>query len=142
MKEIFKNKLLTLLDEKFGKFILVGIVNTMVGTALMFGLYNIVGASYWISSAVNYILTSVLSFFLNKHFTFQNKDPSFLVVVRFSLNILICYFIAYGLAKPIAMFLLASYTITIQENVAMLVGMVFFTILNYLGQRLFAFKED
>ena len=30
----------------------------------------------------------------------------------------------------------------IQENVAMFVGMCFFTGFNYLGQRLFAFKEE
>ena len=31
---------------------------------------------------------------------------------------------------------------TIQENGAMLVGMCLFVVLNYLGQRFFAFRED
>lgn len=56
------------------KFIFVGIINTVFGTAIMFGLYNLAGCSYWISSAANYFLGSILSFALNKHFTFRNQD--------------------------------------------------------------------
>ena len=42
-----------IIDKKLLKFILVGIVNTLVGTAIMFGLYNLAGCSYWVSSAAN-----------------------------------------------------------------------------------------
>ena len=64
------------------RFILVGVINTLVGTAIMFGLYNLAHCSYWVSSASNYILTSILSFFLNKFFTFQNKEKSLDIVFR------------------------------------------------------------
>ena len=46
----------------------------------MFGLYNLAGlhtwgdTGYWISSAANYIIGSIVSFFLNKHFTFRNQE--------------------------------------------------------------------
>ena len=36
-----------IIDKKLLKFILVGIVNTLVGTAIMFGLYNMAGCSLW-----------------------------------------------------------------------------------------------
>lgn len=55
-----------IIDKKTIKFILVGIVNTIFGTTVMFVAYNMIGFSYWISSALNYILGSILSFFLNK----------------------------------------------------------------------------
>ena len=67
-------KLKKLFDEKLLKFILVGVVNTLVGMAIMFGLYNLAHCSYWVSSAANYILTSILSYFLNKYFTFQTES--------------------------------------------------------------------
>lgn len=134
-------KLLTLFDVKFWKFILVGIINTIVGTSIMFGLYNLVGLSYWESSASNYILTSILSYFLNKYFTFQQKGSSLKSLVKFAINIAICYVVAYGVAKPLTIFMLMNASQRVQENVAMFVGMVFFTALNYLGQRFFAFKE-
>lgn len=133
-------KILTLFDEKLWRFILVGIVNTIVGTAIMFGLYNLAGASYWLSTSANYILTSILSYFLNKSFTFQNRDTSLWVSVRFALNIAICYGLAYGLAKPATLYLLKDYSLATQENIAMVVGMFLFTSFNYIGQRFFTFK--
>lgn len=130
----------SVVDEKFWKFIIVGIVNTIVGTMIMFGLYNIAGFSYWLSSSANYILTSILSYFLNKYFTFQHKKDLWKSALRFALNIAVCYLLAYGIAKQLALLLLSNVSVKVQENVAMIVGMVFFTVLNYLGQRFFAFK--
>lgn len=134
-------KITSLIDQKLLRFIIVGIINTLVGTAIMFGLYNWAGCSYWVSSAANYILTSILSYFLNKYFTFQNKEKSVKQVVRFIINIAVCYVLAYGIAKPLAFAVLSGFGEQIQTNAAMLVGMCLFVALNYLGQRLFAFKE-
>lgn len=128
-------------DKKLFKFLIVGVINTLVGTVIMFGMYNIIGAGYWVSSITNYVLTSILSFVLNKYFTFQNKTKSFSQIVRFILNILVCYGLAYGIAKPLVRLLLSGQSKSIRDNVAMLVGMCFFTGLNYLGQRFFAFKD-
>ena len=127
-------------DRTILKFLIVGVVNTLFGTAVMFSLYNLAGCSYWISSAANYILGSILSFFLNKYFTFQNKERPWRQVVRFTVNIAACYLVAYGVAKPAVRMLLSGQSVSIQENAAMLVGMCLFTGLNYFGQRLFAFR--
>ena len=129
-----------LFDKTFWKFIIVGIINTIFGTTVMFVSYNILHFSYWISSALNYILGSILSYFLNKNFTFQNKEKSWRVVVRFVINISLCYLIAYGVAKPLVANILVNASVSIQENGAMLVGMCLFVGLNYLGQRFFAFR--
>ena len=135
-------KILSLFDAKLLRFLIVGVINTLVGMAIMFGLYNLAHCSYWVSSAANYILTSILSFFLNKYFTFQNKEQSLSQVLRFVVNIAVCYGVAYGVAKPLCRALLASASVTVRDNVSMLVGMVLFTGLNYLGQRFFAFKSE
>lgn len=130
-----------LVDKKLLKFIIVGVINTVVGSCIMFGLYNLANCSYWVSSVANYVLTSILSFFLNKYFTFQNKERSWKQVVRFTVNIAVCYLLAYGIAKPAVSAVLAGAGQRIQENAAMFTGMVLFTGFNYLGQRLFAFAE-
>lgn len=129
-------------DRKLFKFLLVGIINTLVGTAIMFGLYNLVHCSYWISSAANYILTSILSFFLNKHFTFQNTEQSWRQAIRFTLNIIVCYLLAYGIAKPLSLQILSSTTTEVRDNVSMLAGMCLFTGFNYIGQRYFTFRRN
>ena len=134
-------KILSLVDQKLLRFIIVGCINTVVGTAIMFGLYNLASCSYWVSSAANYILTSILSFFLNKFFTFQNKEKSIGQVVRFAVNIAVCYLLAYGIAKPLCLYLLSGAAASVRDNVSMLVGMCLFTAFNYCGQRFFAFKK-
>lgn len=134
-------RLRSIVDAKLLKFLLVGVINTLVGTAIMFGLYNLAGASYWLSSAANYILTSILSYFLNKHFTFRSRGNSWREILRFAVNIAVCYTLAYGIAKPLVLWALATATEKVRDNVAMFVGMCLFTGLNYLGQRFFAFAE-
>lgn len=130
-----------LLDKTFWKFILVGVINTLFGTGIMFLFYNVFHFGYWISSASNYIFGSILSYLLNKHFTFRNKDRSVRVVLSFAVNISVCYLIAYGLAKPVMRLLLVGMSVTVQDNIAMLAGMCVFVGLNYFGQRFFVFRE-
>ncbi len=134
-------KLLSLVDAKLLKFLLVGVVNTAVGSAIMFGLYNLAGVPYWPASAANYVLTSILSYFLNKHYTFQNTESGWRPAVRFALNIAVCYGLAYGIAEPLMRWVLSGASVAVQDNVAMLTGMGLFVGFNYLGQRLFAFRE-
>ena len=141
-----KEKLRSLFDVKMLKFLLVGIVNTLFGTTLMFVLYNCWlakygGLGYWISSGANYFFGSILSYFLNKYFTFKNHEHGWKPVLRFALSIAVCYLLAYGAAKPLVRWILADAAPKVRYNVAMLTGMCLFTGLNYLGQRLFAFRE-
>lgn len=129
-------------DQTIWRFLLVGALNTLVGAGLMFLLYNLAGCSYWLSSAANYLFGGVLSFFLNKHFTFRNSERSWAQVFRFALTVALCWLIAYGIAKPLALRLLTRAGERIQTNVAMIIGLGLYTVLNYLGQRLFAFRYD
>ncbi len=131
-----------LLDKTLWKFLLVGVANTLFGTAIMFLFYNVFHLSYWVSSASNYFFGSILSYFLNKHFTFQNHSKGPKVVLKFILNIVVCYAVAYGLAQPLVRWALSGASVTVQDNVAMLTGMCLFVGLNYFGQRFFAFKEE
>ncbi len=144
-----RDKLRALLDPTLFRFILVGLINTAVGYGVMFGLYNLAGlhtwgdTGYWISSAANYIIGSIVSFFLNKHFTFRNQEKGLGVVLRFALNIAVCWALAYGIAKPVTVWALSNtgWSDQIQGNLSMLVGSGLFVFLNYFGQRFFAFRS-
>jgi len=128
-------------DKTFMKFVLVGVINTLVGTSIMFIFYNVFHLSYWVSSASNYFFGSICSYILNKHFTFQSHEKGWAPLFRFTFNILVCYLLAYGIAKPVIHWILSGTSITIQENVSMALGMCLFVVFNYLGQRFFAFKK-
>lgn len=128
-------------DKTMIRFVLVGMINTLVGTAVMFSFYNVLCFSYWVSSAANYIVGSILSYFLNKYYTFENRERNWKIIMRFIINISVCYLLAYGIAKPLTARLLSSMPLKVQENGAMLVGMGLFVVLNYTGQRYFAFRK-
>ena len=123
---IMKDKIKNILDVTFWKFVLVGIVNTLVGTAVMFAAYNV---------------GSIVSYFLNKYFTFQNKEKSWKQLVKFALNITVCYLVAYGLAKPLVSWFLHGQSKSVQDNLSMLVGMGAFVVFNYVGQRVIVFRK-
>lgn len=136
-------------DNSFVRFLIVGVINTLVGTAVMFGLYNLAGlhewgkVGYWLSTLGNYTVGSVVSFFLNKHFTFRSKEKGKAVVIRFVVNIAVCMVLAYGIAQRAVEAVLADTFLSqqMQGNLSMLVGMCLFVLLNYVGQRFFAFRK-
>jgi putative flippase GtrA len=134
-------KTIEIFDRKFLKFVLVGIINTIVGSAIMFSLFNAAHLSYWLSSACNYFFTSILSFFLNKYFTFTVWHWSAFMVFAFILTIAFSYLMAYGISKPAMNYLLRNSPQEISDNLALLTGMCLFTGINYIGQRLVVFKD-
>ena len=151
-------KLLKLVDIKLLKFFLVGVTNTVVGWVIMFGLHNVFGVEEKIASAANYILVSILSYFLNKYFTFRNTEKGWGPVLRFALNIAVCWALSWtvtelltwalptipdltapGVAPEWMPSLVRTYLT--QGNARLLVSSVLFSTFNYLGQRLFTFRE-
>ena len=132
---------IVIFDRKFFKFVFVGIINTIVSLVIMFLLYNVAHLNYWLSSACNYFVISVQSFFLNKYFTFRVRHWSAFIIISFIMTIALSYLIAYGISKPVMNYLLRNSPQKIRENVALLTGMCLFMGLNYMGQRLVVFRQ-
>ena len=125
------------------RFAMVGVANTIIGTATMLFAYNVLGFGYWISSILNYVVGSIFSYFANKYFTFQSHKKSWREIVRFVLNIVVCYVIAYSVAQPLISALLGKLQLSISlfEQISMLTGTVIFIVINFFGQKLFVFKK-
>lgn len=128
-------------DKKLLKFLLVGVINTIVGAGIMFLLYNVFNVNYWISSACNYIAGGLCSFLLNKYFTFQNHKKDLKQVIQFILLLVICYLIAYIGAKKIVYSILSNQSEQIKDNIAMFIGEGLYFVINYFGQRFIVFKK-
>lgn len=97
-----------LVDRKLLRFAAIGTANTILGMGIMFGMYNLLGCGYWVSTAANYTITSVISFFANKYLTFHNHQRSVRQAVGFAVNILLCYAFAFSVAKPLVIRLMAN----------------------------------
>ncbi|MGI5096012.1 GtrA family protein [Treponema socranskii] len=134
-------KITELFDLKLLKFLIVGVINTIVGAGTMFLLYNLAHCNYWLSSSCNYIVGGICSYFLNKYFTFQNHKKSFGQIIKFVVLLLICYLIAYVLAKYFIYLIFSSQSVKVKDNIAMLTGEFLYLAINYLGQRLVVFKN-
>lgn len=130
-----------LIDKSIPKFLLVGVGNTLLSMVLMFLLE---GLGYWPSTAIAYAAGAVMSFFLNRKFTFQSDETLGRSAVKFAVNVAVCYVLAYALAQPAAGWVLGRTAIPAiwQERLTKLGGMALYTLLNYFGQRFFAFRRS
>ncbi len=133
-------KINKILDKSFIIFLMVGVVNTLLSAVLMFLLEDL---GYWASTAIAYIVGAIVSFFLNRYVTFKSEEDFFKSAVKFAISVAICYIIAYSLAQPIAGFVLGYTPLSAlwQERIIKLFGMGLYTLINYFGQRFFAFNK-
>ena len=122
-------------------FGIVGVMNTLIGWVIMFGLYNLAHFNYWLASGISYFVGSVYSYFMNSKLTFKVENKDKWLSWRFALNIVVCYGVAFGIAKPAVRLLLSSQSVTVVENVAMILGMGIFIVMNFFGQKLFVFRK-
>ena len=100
-------------------------------------------ASYIISSVINYVAGGILSYFLNKYWSFENRDKDKMIVLKFIGTVVVCYAVSYLGAKPLMELALKNTGIADKwkEFLALIVGAGLYTVLNYFGQRFFAFAE-
>lgn len=128
----------------FIRFIIVGIVNTIVGLSCMYLFLHAVGLSYWIATFLGNSLGACVSYFLNRNFTFRSQNSVTKSAILFVLVILCCYFISYDLGKNVVAWVLKSNAIfneKLTTDLAVLVGTGLYTVLNYFGQKLFVFPN-
>lgn len=89
------------ISGEFIKYCLVGVVNTLVGISTAYILLNPLRQSYLISTIGAYITGIIVSYILNKTFTFKFKGGNdFVLFAKFAGSMLPCYVISYYLISP------------------------------------------
>ena len=133
-------KINKIFDKSFILFLIVGGINTLVSAVLMFLLEK---TGYWVSTVVAYAVGAAISFFLNKKFTFKSEGNTGKSAAKFIINVAVCYIIAYSVAQPLATLILSATNLSplLIERIAKLFGMGLYTLINYFGQKFFAFKN-
>ncbi len=132
-----------LAKSTFFKFLLVGVSNTLLSAAIMFLLYNLAGLSTTLSSAAAFTAGAALSFFLNRSVTFHSNEDFWRSAVKFTINVAVLWAVCYLFVQKWLSGLLLAWgsTRVWADNVSMLLSMGVYTMLNYLGQRYFAFRK-
>ncbi|MBO0961192.1 GtrA family protein [Neobacillus sp. MM2021_6] len=129
----------------FVRFIIVGIVNTIVGLSFMYLFLHALGLTYWMSTFLGNSVGAIVSYFLNRKFTFQSQNSVSTSAVRFVIVILCCYFISYQVGERLVVWLFHAnelFNDKVIIDFAVLVGTGMYTFLNYFGQRVFVFPKN
>jgi len=122
---------------KILRFLLVGLVNTLIGIGMTLLLYHGFQTGYWMATAIGNGCGIVVSYLLNRRFTFSATTSLKTDGLRFLLVVLVSYLVAYRLSLYVIDFFLPSFGGT----GAILVGMILYTVLNFIGQNYWVFKK-
>jgi putative flippase GtrA len=138
-------RLRTWITSSFARFLLVGLFNTLIGLTTSFALYNLLHLNYWMSTFTGNTVGAIVSYTLNRTFTFRSKASVKSSWWKFALIILICYGVSYGVSLLLAdavSSLLPSLPANWLHNAAILLGNGIYTIGNYLGHKYFTFRTS
>ena len=147
------DKIKSFFDIKFLKFLLVGVLNTLIGEGIVLLLTQPVGWKNFgwgpgAAAFVGTVIGSIVSYFLNKYFTFKNKEKGLKPALRFTINIAACLLIRVLVATGVSELCKATGFTMFGMDVNIFagylswaVGACVFVACNYIGQRFFAFKE-
>lgn len=132
------------MKHSFFRFLLVGVINTIVGLSAMYLFLHAFSFSYWASTFIGNLIGACVSYFLNRTFTFKSKTAVGGSMFRFAAVILACYFFSYYIGEKLAFYLFSQLTFLSNkyaQDAAVLFGTGIYTIANYFGQKLFVFKK-
>ena len=135
-----------LLQNETVRYLLVGGSNTVLGWVLSFVFTHLLHMGFWLSSAVSMVIGSAYSYLLNRAYTFRAGDiPHKTALPRFVLNIAVCYFLSYIPAKAVLDILFDKLALPLSADTVtflkLLGANVCFIVLNYVGQKFFAFRK-
>ncbi|HEY0827973.1 MAG TPA: GtrA family protein [Bacilli bacterium] len=132
------------MNNTFTRFLTVGLFNTLVGLSSTFFILHILGWGYWVSTCLGNIIGAVISYLLNRKFTFRSSSKYRQSFWKFAIVILVCYFSSYWFSFFMSNLLLKSYymqfTKDTVENIAVLGGACLYTLSNYLGHKYYTFR--
>ncbi|MCZ8514227.1 GtrA family protein [Paenibacillus filicis] len=134
-----------LLRHSFIRFLIVGLLNTLVGLGISFFSFNLLQFNYWASTFLGNTTGAVVSYVLNKKFTFRSQISIRSSWWRFVLVILSCYGVSYGASIGLAQACIRYFPQVPAgwlHNGAIFMGNVLYTISNYLGHKHFTFRSS
>ena len=133
---------------QFVRYALVGVINTMVTLVVILIFKSLLGINPWVSNAAGYVAGFVNSFVWNKLWVFNSHNKVMHEALKFFGGFLICYGLQF-----IVTFLITDYTVlgdmewkirnfTLSGyGVATLIGMIAYTLANFVYNRMVTFKE-
>ena len=121
--------------EQFAKFGMVGVLNTIITISVIFIFMKLFHVSYIISNAVGYLFGFINSFILNKIWTFKSKKSIGSESFFFVLIFIICY------SLQLILLVILKEKLQIMPEYAQIISMIFYSIINFSGNKFITFKN-
>ena len=93
-------KLKKMIDKTLALYLLVGVLNFIVCTGIMFLLYNVADVSKHFAPIVNYGLGSIIWYLSCNYLLFPGHKTTSKQLLCFVLDIVVCYLLSYYLIGP------------------------------------------
>lgn len=123
-----------LIERSITRFGIVGIVNTMAGLTIIFAAKWIAGFGDVTANAIGYGAGVIISFALNRQWTFAHDGPRGIAFVRFIAVLAVAYVLNL-------LTVLGALRLGVNSYVAQAMGIVPYFAFSYLGSKYLAFPE-
>ncbi len=132
-------------DKSLVTFLIIGGINTVLSMSLNFVLNNFAHWPLYFSTLLAFALTAIPAFYFNRKYSFKSRAPLLQSIFRFAVVTLVCLHISFALNNLLMPWLRANWWRGMHPLLYSAITIVgiqgVFTVLNYCGQRLWAFKE-
>ncbi len=136
-----------LVVTQFLRYACVGVMNTLITLVLIFLCKSIFGINPWVSNAIGYVAGFVNSFVWNKLWVFKSGSGVLSEGVKFIIGFLLCYAFQFAATwllteqTPLGDIQLHLLGFTMSGyGLATLIGMVVYTLANFVYNRTVTFK--
>lgn len=118
------------------RFLAVGALNTLVGLSVIFMAKAIAGASDVTANVTGYGVGLVLSFLLNRTWTFGHRGDQWSALGRF----LLVFAVAYALNLAVVLLLVRG--LQLNSYLSQILGVVPYTVFGYFASRHLVFRNS
>ncbi len=115
------------------RYLMVGVANTIVGLTVIWIALRLLNASAAAANAIGYAVGFLCSFLLNRTWTFRHRGAASKGLIRYILVCLVAY------AANLIVVLQLGEHFGRSNLVPQIAGMVTYTLLAYVGSRVYAF---
>lgn len=120
--------------EKFIKFGLVGVLNTII-TIIVFNILRFTGMNMVIANSIGYICGMINSYFWNNRWVFKSNSKDIVTIVKFIVVNVITMFI-----NNFILILLVQ-NLGINEVISQGAALVLTIVINFIGNKLWTFNK-
>lgn len=122
--------------RQFARFLTVGVFNTVLGYCIIFACMYLAGLSAEVSNVIGYGVGLVISYLLNRSYTFRSKQARTGEIARFVL----VFAIAYG-ANLLALLVLIR-QFGVHAGLSQLLAGGVYVVASYAMNKLYVFRDS